>query len=63
MQSDLIADNEEKHFVFIRFVNTIHHENFIISFQNDLKSFLREKEMINLIATIFLKSEELIIIS
>ncbi len=40
MQSDLIADDEEKHFVFIYFVNIIHHENFIINFQNDLKTFL-----------------------
>ncbi len=40
MQSCLIADDEEKHFVFIRFINTVHHENFIINFQNDLKTFL-----------------------
>jgi hypothetical protein len=63
MQSDLIADDEEKHLVFIRFVNTIHHENFMISFQNDLRTFLREKEMTDLIATILLNSEESIIIS
>ncbi len=40
MQSDLIADDKERHLVFIRFVNTVHHENFIINFQNDLRIFL-----------------------
>jgi hypothetical protein len=55
MQNDLIADDEERHF-FLNLINTIHHENFIISFQNELRIFLREKEMINLIATIFLKA-------
>ncbi len=63
MRSDLIVDDEEKHLVFIRLINTIHHENFIISFQNELRTFLREKEMTDLIATIFLKSIESIIIS
>jgi hypothetical protein len=62
MQNCLIADDEEKHFVFIRFINTIHHENFIINFQNDLKTFLWEKEMIYLIATILLKCEESIVV-
>jgi hypothetical protein len=62
MQSDSIVDDEEKHFVFIYFVNIIHHENFIINFQNDLKIFVQKKEMIYLIATIFLKYEESIVV-
>jgi hypothetical protein len=36
MQSDLIADDEEKHFVFIDFVSTIHHKNFEVILENDL---------------------------
>jgi hypothetical protein len=62
MQSRLIADNEKKHFVLTDFIYTIYHENFIVSFENELRTFLREEEMSYLIASILLKSEESVFI-
>jgi hypothetical protein len=62
MQSDLIADDEERHFVLIDFISTIHHKNFEVILENDLRaSYKEEEEMSDLIATIFLISKESII--
>jgi hypothetical protein len=43
MQSRLIVNDKKKHFLFINFINTIHHENFIINFENELRIFLWKK--------------------
>jgi hypothetical protein len=62
MQSDLIADDEENHFIFIDFINTINHKNFEVILENDLRaSYRKEEEMSDLIATILLISKESII--
>jgi hypothetical protein len=62
MQSDLIADDEKRHFVFIDFINTIHHKNFEVILENDLRaSYKKKEEMSDLIATILLISKESII--
>jgi hypothetical protein len=62
MQSDLIVDDKEKHFVFIDFINTIHHKNFEVILENDLRaSYKEQKKMSDLIATILLISKESII--
>jgi CRISPR/Cas system-associated protein Cas5 (RAMP superfamily) len=62
MQSDLIADDEERHFVFIDFISTIHHKNFEVILENDLRaSYKKKEEMSDLIATILLISKESII--
>ncbi len=39
MQFDLIEDDHQEHLVFIRLVNTIHDQDFVISLQDDLRTF------------------------
>jgi hypothetical protein len=55
MQSDLFENNHQEHFVLIRFINTIHDENFEIESKNFLRTFSRKEEMKHLIKTIFMK--------
>jgi hypothetical protein len=59
MQSRLIVDNEKKHFVLVDFINTIHYENFIVNFENELRTFLREEKMSDLITSIFFKKRRI----
>jgi hypothetical protein len=61
MQSDLIKNNHQEHFILVRLVNTIHDENFEVESKNFLRTAFEKKQIRHLIETIFAKRESLIL--
>jgi hypothetical protein len=57
MQSGLIENDHQEHLIFIRLVNAVHDQHFVVDFKNFLRAFFEKEEMRNLIETIFAKRE------